>query len=90
MESTHSSDADDEHCSQTSTSPGITLTPDIKSGPFKYPQSRSVTAKHNQPKSNPTQSQAPNTRAIKTEKDDDGFFSGFDIDECLTEEMDVC
>lgn len=84
MESANSSDADDEHCSQTSTSPGITLTPDLKCGPFKYP--REALAK----KSESQHVIRSATLAVKSEKEnDDGFFSGFDVDECLNEDMDV-
>jgi hypothetical protein len=84
MESTHSSDADDEHCSQTSTSPGITLTPDVKCGPFKFPKSGS-------PKKSKTQTGVISaTVTIKKEKEnDDGFFSGFDVEEPMNEDMDT-
>lgn len=84
MESANSSDADDEQCSQTSTSPGITLTPDLKSGPFKYPRTLS-------PKKAKFQNECESaTVSVKSEKEnDDGFFSGFDVEESLTEDMDI-
>lgn len=83
IEMEHSSDADDEAGSQMSTSPGITLTPDTKHGPFKYPKQPS-------PKK-PRQQVSRQTRnATKAEKDnDDGFFSGFDLEDCLNEDMDL-
>lgn len=76
MESANSSDADDEHCSQTSTSPGITLTPDLKSGPFKYPISTSSKISKSQIDADSA------TVSVKSEKEnDDGFFSGFDVED---------
>lgn len=84
MESTHSSDADDEHCSQTSTSPGITLTPDVKCGPFKFPKS------HSPRKSKAQTDVFSATVTVKKEKEnDDGFFSGFDLEEAVNEDMDI-
>ena len=83
IEMEHASDADDETGSQMSTSPGITLTPDIKHGPFKYPNRPS-------PRKRKLQASSKSERAsTKMDKDnDDGFFSGFDLEDCLNEEMD--
>ena len=79
----HASDADDETSSQTSTSPGITLTPDVKQGPFKYPRKPT-------PKMSGSETAKSGVPMSKLEKEnDDGFFSGFDLDECLTEDMDT-
>ena len=79
----HSSDADDEAGSQMSTSPGIMLTPDTKRGPFKYPKQPS-------PRKSGSQGTKSDRAAAKTDKDnDDGFFSGFDLEDCLNEEMDL-
>lgn len=79
----HAFDADDEAGSQMSTSPGITLTPDTKHGPFKYPKQPS------KGKQGPEALQRSQVRP-KTDRDnDDGFFSGFDLEDCLNEEMDL-
>lgn len=79
----HSSDADDEAGSQMSTSPGITLTPDTKHGPFKYPRQPS-------PRKPKPGVKGTARSSSKTEKEnDDGFFSGFDLEDCLSEEMDL-
>jgi len=76
-------DADDEH-SQNS-SPGVTVTPnptpDLKSGPFKFP----TTLPH---RSSHQTSVTPQT-SVSESVNDDGFFSGFDVDECLNEDMDI-
>ena len=77
----HASDADDETGSQMSTSPGITLTPDTKHGPFKYPNKPS-------PRKRKLQESNSKRATTKSDKDnDDGFFSGFDLEDCLAEEM---
>ena len=83
VETEHASDADDEASSQVSTSPGITLTPDVKHGPFKYPKEPSQRKCCSE---NSNQNREP----AKSEKEsDDGFFSGFDLEECLNENMDL-
>lgn len=114
MESTNSSDADDEHSSQVSTSPGIMLTPDVKSGPFASSECdlakikcepgtikteadsasnfRTVTVKQERVDPgypdcststvNHTVKIKADPDAVKSEREnDDGFFSGFDIEE---------
>ncbi|WAR21365.1 SLBP2-like protein [Mya arenaria] len=92
------SDADDEH-SQTSTSPSVTLTPDLKTGPFKYPLdiktemglSSSANAGHSfSIKQEPVDvsvhiKEELLDRPVKQESQDDGFVSGFD-----GIEMDTC
>ena len=81
----NSSDAEDES-SQSSESPGITLTPDCKNSanPFKYPQSRAKNSssafKNPQSRTKETSSKGE-TSKINNEKEDDGFFSGIDVED---------
>lgn len=71
----NSDDADDEH-SQNSTPPDVT--PDLKTAIFKCPSTVP---------SQPSQTVSQSTGSDTT--NDDGFFSGFDVDECLTEDMEI-
>lgn len=74
-------DADDELSSQASASSGIMVTPDLKSGPFKYPN---VTSPKKLESSSVASSQ------FSERENDDGFCSAdHEIDFCTSEGMDV-
>lgn len=82
VEDSHNSDDADDEQSQTSSSPGVTVTPDLNSGPFKFPNSVPRQRKDDMVSESMALESTNNAN-------DDGFFSGFDVDECLNEDMDI-